>query len=191
MIFKLNSCGDFDIDKNKKLCFEMECFDWVNTIVNAIVILVVVFTIFIKLIIVNGESMTPTLHDQDWMALNSFLYVPKKGDIVVIRKQESLKEPIIKRVIATENDLINIENGKVYVNGKSQDEKNYIGDVDTQNYGDMIFPQIVPSGCCFVLGDNRENSLDSRFEKIGFVSKNEILGEAKIIIFPFDRLKIT
>ncbi len=187
----MNSYEDFNRGKNKKLSFETECFEWISTMISAIVVLVIIFTIFLKLIIVNGESMTPTLHDKDWMALNSFLYVPKKGDIVVIKKRESLKEPIIKRVIATENDIINIEDGKVYVNGELQNEKSYIGEVDTLNYGDMAFPQIVPDKCCFVLGDNRENSLDSRFEKIGFVNRSEILGEAKVIVFPFNRLKIT
>ncbi len=181
-----------DKDKNKETItyFENECFDWVSTIISAISILVIIFTIFIKLIVVNGVSMNPTLHDKDWMILRSFLCSPQKGDIVVIQK-ESLNEPIIKRIIATENDLIDIKEGKVYINNELKDEHEYIENSFTQSYSTYKFPMIVPKGCYFVMGDNRENSLDSRSKEIGTVSKNEILGEAKIIIFPFDRIKIT
>lgn len=176
---------------NNEITFEKECFDWVGTIINAIAILVIIFTIFIKLIVVNGVSMMPTLQDKDWMVLSSFLYVPEKGDIVVVNKKEPVMEPIIKRIVATENDSIDIRDGKVYINDELKDESKYIGDAITNDYGDMRFPQVVPKGCYFVLGDNRENSLDSRFEKIGFISRNEILGKAKVVIFPFDRFKIT
>lgn len=186
----MNHYLDKDKNKENRIYFENECFDWVSTIISAISALVIVFTIFIKLIVVNGVSMNPTLHDKDWMILKSFLCSPQKGDIVVIQKK-SLNEPIIKRIIATENDLIDIKEGKVYINGEIKDEKKYIGDSITQSYSSNQFPMRIPKGHYFVMGDNRDNSLDSRFEEVGIVSRSEILGEAKVIVFPFDRIKIT
>ena len=148
---------------------------------------VLVFSLCFRVVIVSGPSMKNTLVDGDWLLLlgNTFYNDPARGDIVVVSK-DSYDDgtPIIKRVIALEGQKVDIdfESGIVYVDDVALEEP-YIRTVTTTPEG-VEFPVTVPGGCVFVLGDNRNNSRDSRYPAIGMVDTREILGKAIFLFFP-------
>ena len=146
-----------------------------------------VFSLLFRVVIVSGESMENTLAHGDWLLLlsNVFYREPKAGDIIVACKDSYENgTPIIKRVIATEGQLveINFDTGEIKIDGKVLKES-YIT-APTTNWEGMTFPREVPEGCVFVLGDNRPKSKDSRSLDIGFIDKREILGKAIFVAFP-------
>ena len=116
------------------------------------------------------------------------LYTPKTGDVVVISHGEIYQEPIVKRVIATEGQTldINFQTGTVTVDGKVLDEP-YIKNLTTRQ-GDGVIPSVIPKGYIFVMGDNRNRSLDSRSREVGLIDKNNVLGKVQCIIYPFSRI---
>ena len=119
------------------------------------------------------------------MTGNLFYREPKQGDIVVLSKQAyDHGKPIVKRVIATEGQIVDMdfENGIVYVDGLPLEE-DYTNTMTNLDEG-AVFPQIVEENCVFVMGDNRNNSKDSRSLEIGQVDKREILGKVALILFP-------
>ena len=147
----------------------------------------IIFLLIFRIIVVSGGSMKMTLLDGDYLLLlnNIFYSEPKQGDIVVLSKQSyDNGAPIVKRVIATEGQLVDIdfENGIVYVDGAALDEP-YTGSATTKNRG-MNFPLTVEDNCVFVLGDNRKVSRDSRDPVIGQVDEREVLGKALFLFFP-------
>ena len=148
---------------------------------------VLVFSLCFRVVIVSGPSMKNTLVDGDWLLLlgNTFYNDPARGDLVVVSK-DSYDDgtPIIKRVIALEGQKVDIdfESGIVYVDDVALEEP-YIRTVTTTPEG-VEFPVTVPGGCVFVLGDNRDNSRDSRYPAIGMVDTREILGKAIFLFFP-------
>lgn len=171
----------------QKQAARAEVFDWIEAMVFALVTVIIIFTFLFRIVIVSGTSMTNTLQDGDRLILNSILYTPKAGDIVVVAKDSFRDgEPIIKRVIATEGETVDInrETGRVSVNGKELSE-NYIKEtIDPDHMGDWEYPLTVPDGCIFVMGDNRNGSTDSRFKSVGFIELNEIKGHAVLRLFP-------
>ncbi len=168
------------IAKNNKGTYE-----WIQSLLIALSICVVVFLFFIRVIDVKGTSMVPTLQNADKMIVSGLFYKPKAGDIVVFKKDEyNPEKALVKRVIATEGQSINIDfdNGIVYIDGEPIEE-DYIADL-TRNKLDFIGPQTVPEGCVFVMVDNRNMSTDSRKKEIGMVDSRLILGKVYMIIFP-------
>ena len=170
-------------------------FEWLSAIEYAVVVVVIIFTFAIQNVVVSGDSMKNTLYDRDKLILTNFMYEPKDGDIVVVNERK-VKEKIIKRVIATEGQTLNIDfdNNKVYVDGKLLDE-NYTSTKMPKpedlrgmknKYGNT--PSVIPEGYVFVMGDNRANSLDSRFEAIGLIDKKDVMGKAIFRWGPFSRL---
>lgn len=172
-------------DETPRGRFHSELFDWGEALLISLTVVILVFVFFVRIISVDGHSMVPTLQDQDQLLVSNIAYTPKKGDIVVLTKDSFLPVPIVKRVIATEGDEVNVdyETGEVSVNGAVLEET-YIAEL-TQEKGDMRFPQIVPEGCIFVMGDNRNNSTDSRWEMLGMVDTRYILGKVICRIYPF------
>lgn len=160
---------------------------YLHDLVFLIAVVLIVFSLFFRIIVVSGPSMKSTLVDGDWLVLlsNVFYSEPKQGDIIVISK-ESYDDgtPIIKRVIATEGQTVDIDfiNGTVYVDGKRLEE-DYTNS-PTNLYEGVDFPLTVDEGCIFVMGDNRNESKDSRSPEIGLIDTHEILGKAIFLVIP-------
>lgn len=175
-------------EQEKKTSLQDELFDWAQNIAVILTVVVLVFSFAFRIVGVEGSSMEPTLHDGDWMLISKLFYEPEYGDIVVLRKTQFMQEPIVKRVIATEGQTIDIDFnfGKVIVDGVVYNEP-YINDITTQRF-DMTFPQTVPEGCVFVMGDNRNHSSDSRISSLGMVDERYILGKLLFRIFPFNSI---
>ena len=138
-----------------------EVYDWIQCIIFALVFCVLLFVFAVRMVNVVGHSMVPTLEQNDKVVISNLFYHPKQGDIVVLRKQTLMEEPIVKRIIATEGQTVDIdfEDGVVYVDGKALDEP-YVNEPvhDRENFEGKI---TVPEGCVFVMGDNRNASTDS------------------------------
>lgn len=163
-----------------------ELYEWVQALVCSVLAVVILFTFVIRLIGVDGRSMVPTLqHGDRLLVLNSMLYDDyKHGDIVVLRKDTFLKEPIVKRVIATEGQKVDIDfaNGYVYVDDTLLTE-DYINELTFLEEG-TEFPLTVPENSVFVMGDNRNHSSDSRDSRLGTVDTRYVIGKAVFLAFP-------
>ena len=159
-----------------------DLYEWVQALVCSVLAVVILFTFVIRLIGVDGHSMVPTLQDG---VLNSLLYDDYQyGDIVVLRKDTFLDEPIVKRVIATAGQTVDIDfnTGSVYVDGALLKE-NYINELTYLEEG-TEFPLTVPEGSIFVMGDNRNHSSDSRDSRLGTVDTRYVIGKAVFLAFP-------
>ena len=146
---------------------------------------------FIRIIDVVGTSMNPTLNNNDKMLVSGLLYEPSVGDVVVFKKDEyDPDKALVKRVIAVEGQEINMDfdKGIVYINGQPIVE-DYILE-PTMNKLDFIGPKTVPEGCVFVMGDNRNASVDSRKTEIGMVDTRLILGKAYYVIYPLSVIRV-
>ena len=163
-----------------------EWYEWVQALVCSVLAVVVAFTFLIRLIGVDGHSMVPTLQDGDrLLVLNAMLDNDYEyGDIVVLRKDTFLEEPIVKRVIATEGQTVDIDfvSGAVYVDGELLEE-DYINEPTYVEEG-TEFPLTVPEGSIFVMGDNRNHSSDSRSSDLGTVDTRYVIGKAVFLLFP-------
>ena len=160
---------------------------YVHDLMYMLLIVMVLFLIVFRVIVVTQSSMFSTLWDGDYLLLVSNLFCgePEQGDIVVISKQfyENGK-PIVKRVIATEGQTVDIDfdSGMVYVDGAPLDEP-YLNQKTSNDEG-TVFPLTVEDNCIFVLGDNRAVSLDSRSPQIGQIDRREVLGKAVFLLIP-------
>lgn len=182
--------------------FSRTLFDALETLVIAVCVVFLIFMSGVRLCRVDGDSMLNTLHDGENLIVCNWFYEPKEGDIIVFhqttQKDLRLNEPIVKRVIATEGQFVMIDAEKaiVYV---SDDQNITDEDALYEPYAHLEFDLMlddygvsgkimkVPKNCVFVLGDNRNNSTDSRYGVIGFVDERRILGKAVLRITPFEK----
>ncbi len=184
---------------NKKVQFKKDIFDWIEVLVHSILIVVLCFSFLFRIATIDGPSMMNTLHDGERVIISNLFYKPEAGDIVVISRNKensvftinSSNTPIIKRIIATEGQSVDIdfEKGIVYVDGIALDEP-YARTPTTKKF-DIDFPVTVDEGCVFVLGDNRNDSKDSRDSRIGeygMIDTRYILGKAVYRILPFNKI---
>ena len=173
-----------DAESKKKVFLTV--YDLISIVMSSFIIIAIVFTFAFRLVGVDGESMTNTLQHGDWLiTVNKTEY--KYGDIVVVTQDTYFHEPLIKRVIATGGQTIDIdyESNKVYVDGVELVEP-YVREsfmVKKSDYRE--FPYTVPEGHLFCMGDNRNGSTDSRSHLVGPVDEREILGKAVLRILPF------
>lgn len=179
---------------SKEVNIMKEIREWAIAIVIAVVVSLLIRNFVFTLVKVQGESMMPTLQNNDRLYVNRFFYSPQKGDVVIFKPASDPDRPYIKRVIATEGDtvFIDFETGDVYVNGNIIDEP-YIKDRTTRS-GEYINgliangqyskdnPIVVEKNKIFVMGDNRNNSKDSRM--IGQVPEDELIGGAVFRFWP-------
>ena len=162
-----------------------EALDWVVSIAVAIVIALVIKTYVFTLVRVDGPSMNPTLTNGDVLYANRFMYKPAVGDIIIFRPPNSPKTPYIKRVIAVGGQTVEVngENHTVTVDGVVLDEK-YIAE-PLESSGTMEYPCTVPEGYILVMGDNRNNSRDSRDATVGLIPLGNVIGKAEFRLLPF------
>lgn len=188
---KINDTITINADKSTGNAFS-NLYDWVEAFIFSIAVVVIVFSFIFRVVRVDGSSMIPTLHHEDRVVISGMFYTPQPEDIIVITKpgiHPQNDEPIIKRIIAVAGQKIDIDfdKGVVLIDGKELVEP-YVADIIKRKIsGSPIkFPAIVPEGHVFVLGDNRNDSTDSRV--IGFISVDQILGKAMLRVYPFDRI---
>ena len=134
---------------------------------------------------VDGSSMYPTLNSGDNLITSKISYKlsePERGDIIVLEAPDSPGDDYIKRIVGLPNDHLEIKDGDVFINGKKLDEP-YLGGIETDGEEDII----IPSGYYFVMGDNRDESHDSRIDKVGVISRNSIVGKSVFRLYPFSR----
>ncbi|MBQ3503850.1 MAG: signal peptidase I [Oscillospiraceae bacterium] len=171
----------------EKLTWQQSIVLYLNDLTYMLIAIVLVFLLLFRVIVVSGDSMKQTLIDGDYLLLlsNVFYREPQPGDIIVASKDSyDNGSAIIKRVIATEGQIVDIdfEHGIVYVDGLPLEEP-YINNLTTRQEG-ILFPLIVEEGCIFVLGDNRDVSKDSRHPEIGLIDTREVLGKALFLMVP-------
>ena len=184
-----------ELEESQAETVKLFIFDWLEVLVQAIIAVVICFSFLFRIATIDGPSMMNTLQDGEKVIITNLFYEPKVGDIVVIsrNKENSIytmndtNTPIIKRIIATEGQIVDIdfENG----DGIKLDEP-YARTPTNKKY-DVEFPVTVDEGCVFVLGDNRNDSMDSRDSRIGeygMVDTRYILGHAVFRILPFDKI---
>ena len=162
-------------------------YEWVQALVTVVLCAVVVFAFAARLVLVSGPSMRETLQDQDCLVVLNLLLCGSfdAGDVVIIQRETFRDgEPIVKRIIATEGQTVDIDfdAGVVYVDGAALEE-DYIRQPTYLEEG-LEFPCTVPEGCVFVMGDNRNDSDDSRDPDLGPVDTREILGQAVFLLYP-------
>ena len=158
-----------------------DIWDWTRSILIAVVLALLIRLFLFEVFVVEGRSMYPTLVETERLMVNKLVYridEPKLGDIVVFEFEPG--RDFIKRVIGMEGDKIEIINGRVYINGNPLDEPYLLKDMDMYNYG----PVEVPPGYLFLLGDYRQNSMDSRDPRVGFISEEHLKGRAFLIFWP-------
>jgi len=174
------------ISEEKKSVGE-EAKDWIVSIAAAIAVALLIRTFIVELYVVDGPSMRPTLQHEERLVVNKFIYYvrdPQKGEVVIFRYPRDPSRDFIKRVIATAGDTIEIKDGRVYVNDQLLREDYILEKTRTE------YPKVtIPEGTIFVMGDNRNNSEDSRFPDVGFVPLNLVKGEAVLVFWPVDELK--
>jgi signal peptidase I len=173
-----------------------EWFYWLQTMVTAIICIILIFTFFGRVTRVVGHSMDPTLSEGELLLVWSLGYEPQAGDIVVCNKDSVITntllhgDAIIKRVIATEGQTVDIdyENSVVYVDGQPLEEDYILEDMYLPGLSEMQGTHFqVPEGSVFLMGDNRNGSTDSRHVNLGTVDTRYLLGKAVFVFFPFNR----
>lgn len=179
--------------------FFADMFDWMCSIFSAILCFIIIFALFARVITVDGESMVPTLQDQQRLIVSDMFYTPQYDDIVILYADKLVNEssggygkPIVKRVIGLPGDTIRIDfvKGVVYRNGEQLPD-DY---TNTPTNLPENFPNnqdvTVEDGKIFVLGDNRNGSKDSRSSDVGQVDMRYIMGKAYLRIWPLNALGI-
>lgn len=166
-------------------------YSFLSTLLLCMTVIFVLFVCVFRLVSVDGDSMYPNLNNGDKIIVSDFLYTPDYGDIIAISKREAGTESMIKRVIALPGDtvMIDFDTHLISVNGKVIHES-YSVTEPISEAGDFIYPLTVPEDSVFVLGDNRNNSLDSRYEEVGFIKLDEIGGKAIARILPAGSFRI-
>ncbi len=190
---------DYDYDEGEEKLSDY-ILGLVEGALSVILVVLLFYTYIIHIAEVDGSSMQPTLTDGDKLLVRSIMYTPENGDVVVIDNDKAnlisesgnvvetdgLDKMIVKRVIATGGQTVDIdfETGKVSVDGNVLTE-NYISEPTTRDEYAFTYPLTIPEGYVFVMGDNRNLSMDSRHPQIGLVSEDDIVGEAFMRVYPF------
>ena len=167
--------------------------DIFDIIVKALIAILIIVTFICKMCTVEGNSMANTLHHQEQLIISNLFYSPKEGDVIVFHDTNSLNEPVVKRVIATggkwikidyDNMITYVSNDEIFDSSDIVDESAYVFFDNGQYELAGSYTSYVPEGYLFVMGDNRNNSSDSRFSQIGLVDERTVLGKVIIRITP-------
>lgn len=193
--YLIHQAQDFMRQKNRQLKPQIKplmwrvvegIYEWVGAALYSLICVVLAFLFVFRIVGVDGDSMNPTLYDKERLILLTFMYKPQRGDIVVIDRYT--QEPLVKRVIAVGGDEIAIlpQTGEVVLNGVVLEEEYTRGRTLVHDFGTEA--KRVPDGYLVVMGDNRENSRDSRSAEIGFVNEKDVVGKAIFRFYPFNRM---
>ncbi len=190
-------------ETEEKSSFLSDFLEIFEVVIISVFTVLLVFKFIARPVTVEGKSMYPTLDDADKLIMRTIGYSPEQGDIIIVDNHEShtyvkgteeitigpgLEKRIIKRVIALGGQTVDIdfETGKVTVDGEELKE-DYIADLTHLNPGAFDYPVKVPEGYVFAMGDNRNNSTDSRDSHVGLINEEDIMGEAIMRFYPFDK----
>lgn len=163
----------------------------VRVLVMMMAAFVLLFTFVARVIVVSGPSMQNTLFGGDLILVWSMGYTPKQGDVVVVTQESYQEDSIVKRVIAVEGQRVDIDysTNTVYVDNAPLTEDYIKERMNVPGWGEGINHVVVPEGCIFVMGDNRNNSADSRYPDIGIVDNRCVIGHGLVVLFPFTHWK--
>ena len=173
-------------EQKEKTSWQDTLSDWLISIIVAVVLAFGIRTFIVEPYLVSGPSMMPTLQDRERLIVNKFIYYtrePKRGEVIVFKYPSDTRRDFIKRVIAVGGDTVEIVDGHTIVNDKEVKEA-FIKEPFHSNYRKTV----IPEGHVFVMGDNRNRSLDSRDSSIGMVDQRYILGKAVFRLFPFQKI---
>lgn len=170
--------------------FAAEVWDWMKSILFALIIVFIIHQFIFNLSTVRGHSMQPSLWEDEWLFVNKFGYIaghPHSGDVVILKdpsQQLGKREYLVKRVIGEPGDKVEIHDDTLYLNGAVVEEPYTDVGIEDGDYG----PLVVPPKHYFVMGDNRHRmeSKDSRI--FGAVPENMIKGKAQFILWPIRRM---
>lgn len=177
------SIEETSTEDNKRKSYFNELLDIGKSVVVAVILALLIINFVFETVSVEGKSMFSTLDNKDRLIVEKVTYHftdPKPGDIVVIKNPENISERFIKRVVAVAGDRVKIQDNKLYVNDKAVEEK-YIHDNIMADFDEVT----VAENSIFVMGDNRNNSKDSRM--LGSISKKLVVGRAALRIYPFNK----
>ena len=181
-----------------------DLMDMAESVLYAVFIVLLLFTYVLRIATVEGSSMEPTLQNEDRLIVSDIFFTPKQKDIIIIKSEKAhlfadeseteiiesdgLNKRIVKRVIATEGQTVDIdfELGDVYVDGEKIYES-YIADLTTRDEGAFDYPITIPEGYLFVMGDNRMWSKDSRHPEVGLIKNEDVSGHVILRIAPFEK----
>ncbi len=184
--------GSASNDKRKLNGFVAEVYEWMEAVAFALAIVVILFTFVFRVVSVSGGSMDSSLANGDRLLVNSLFFEPEQGDVVIVVKEnEHTSDPIIKRIIACPGQTVRYDSSTyvVYVDGQPLDESAYIDDDKKGGASAWLSKEItLGEDEYIVMGDNRKISFDSRNEALGAVSKDDILGEVLLRIYPFNSI---
>lgn len=192
--------GNSEIERKDKV--KADIYDWIEVFVSALAIVVIMLSFVLRIATVKGHSMERTLSDSQVVVMSNMFYTPVQGDIIVIQQNGGYFEtPIVKRVIATGGQTLSIdfEKWEVKVDGNVIDESSYVyfrnTSMDVEEYYSVYDAYLdtngvmtVPEGYLFVMGDNRNESSDSRSIYVGFVRESEVLGKVIFRMFPINKI---
>jgi signal peptidase I, bacterial type len=187
-----NTTGDAAVHNSNSKNFLNEAYDWLEIFVLSVSVVFLIFTFIFRIAMVVGPSMEDTLHEGQSLIISKLFYTPKTGDIIVFQMPASeYSEPIVKRVIATAGQVVDIDfyNWKVTVDGVVLND-DYVKHVPgaMMLMSSYSFPFTVPEGKIFVMGDNRNESLDSRDSRIGPVDTRYLLGKVVFRLTPLTKI---
>jgi len=166
--------------------------EWVESVASALIVIVLIFVFLGRQATVEGHSMNNTFSDQDKVIVSNFFNL-QRGQVIALYSG-NLGKPLIKRVIAVAGDKIDIDydSGVVYINDQPIEEP-YIKERMTYPAGNLPLtklPLTVPEGMVFVMGDNRNNSEDSRYQEVGLIDRDTIIGKVNLRFYPVDQFRV-
>lgn len=182
-----------DLKEEQPVNIANEILDWVESFVFAVFVIILIFIFLFRIVTVDGSSMNSTLEDKDRVIISHLNYKPENDDIVVVNSSV-LQKTLIKRVIGVAGDTVRIDysKNKVYVNDKEISNEHIDSTMldkgmfdPSYKVSDGVYEYHVPQDSIFVMGDNRNNSTDSR--TIGFISNDDVMGHVIFRLYPFKK----